>query len=268
LLGLVGLGIAGAVMHNTGQLCGVYLFVASSAAVWYQIPFMLVASLIFGAITGLLSFSLVPLFYHGTVIGINENNGFSEARILHRKSRLIAGMALLSASIALVFLKSPGALGIAAACAALLALVAARGRPGVLFYPITSFWMLFLFVAIMYGFFSYGQSVSGLSFVTHEGIRETGLQWLRLFAWIELSTVLTRLSFNRIVLVSALRHSPLGRDTIAAALFALELLPGLFALVSRSTRLDLRRLIRQPKDTVVWAIKTLYSDVVALVKAP
>ena len=173
-LGLVGLGIAGAALHNAGQLCALYFLLTAAAGIWYQVPFMLAASLVFGAATGVLAHALMPL-----LAGSDPKSDFAGLREPPTRNfalRLVAGGLLLGASIGVVFLHAWPLLAASAAAASVLAVaVAERGKLSVLFYPIGRFWLLFVFVAVMNIFFSYGRSAFGLSFVTQDGLRETVL---------------------------------------------------------------------------------------------
>lgn len=275
-LGLAGLGIAGAVLHNTGQLCGVYCFIAATPVLWYQVPFMLGASLVFGALTGFFAYALLPILLTtasapAALNAIRGGNG---------TLRCVAGAGLLAASIGITVLHSSAVLGMCAVLATVLSWVLTRWKFGVLLLPIIRFRLLFAFVAVMYLFFSYGRTVAWLPFVTYEGIHETLRQWLRLWTWIQMSIVLTRLEFNRVVLNAAIRHMPFGRATLIASLLALELFPAFVALpeslrrrtvgaagLSGERTLErMRRVFDHPARKVAAAIERLYGDIVKLVE--
>jgi len=166
-LGLAGLGIAGAVLHNTGQLCGVYLFIAATPVLWYQVPFMLSASLVFGALTGFFAYALLPIL----LTTASAPAAFDAVTAGNGTLRCIAGAGLLAASIGIAVLRSPAALGMCAVLATTLSWVLTQRKFGVLLLPFTRFRLLFAFVAVMYLFFSYGRSFAGLPFVTYEGIQ-------------------------------------------------------------------------------------------------
>ena len=68
LLGTVGLGITGAVMHNTGQLAAVYFLLTRNRAIFYQLPFMGIAALFFGGLIGLIA----PVLWRILVIGASS----------------------------------------------------------------------------------------------------------------------------------------------------------------------------------------------------
>ena len=57
-IGCIGLGVAGAVMHNLGQLC-VSLIIAGGAAIYYMPPLLLYA-VASGIITGIALYRLLP----------------------------------------------------------------------------------------------------------------------------------------------------------------------------------------------------------------
>ena len=280
-LGLAGLGIAGAVLHNTGQLCGVYLFIAAAPVLWYQVPFMLCASLVFGALTGFFAYTLLPVL----ITTASATAAFNAMRVDNGLLRCVAGVGLLAASIGITVLHSPVVLGMCALLATLLSCWLTQGNISVFLLPAVRFWLLFVFVAVMYLFFSYGRTFAGLPFVTYEGIQETLLQWLRLWTWIEMSIVLTRLEFNRVVLNAAIRHMPFGRATLIASLLALELFPAFVALpeslrraaagtaglygerrVREHRRINVRRVFDHPVMKIAAAIQRLYGDILKLVE--
>jgi hypothetical protein len=92
------------------------------------------------------------------------------------------------------------------------------------------------------------------------------LQWLRLWAWLEISLVLLKLDFNRIVLAAAAGTVPFGRDTFVAALFALELFPAFVGLLRPWQKADKSRLIiRDPAGKTAASIGKLYGDILRLV---
>ena len=54
LLGTIGLSITGAFFHNSAQLLVVYFLLTHNASVFYQLPFMGAASIVFGTFAGLI----------------------------------------------------------------------------------------------------------------------------------------------------------------------------------------------------------------------
>jgi heptaprenyl diphosphate synthase len=263
-IGLVGIGVAGAVFHNAGQLCGVYLLLAALPAVWYQVPFMLFASLLFGSITGCAAHVLVPLLGKEALSAA----AVGTAPAADGRMRLLAGVMLLAAGCCIACVRSPGALVVSAVLASLLAFGAERWHFRVFLLPVRRFWPLFTFVGVMYLFFSYGRTVAGISFVTYEGAREALLQWLRLWTWIELSLVLSRMGFNRLVLHAAARVLPFGRDTVVAAVLALELFPAFVGLLKPHAKTAGNgRFLRWRTGGAASSIERLYGRIRKLVSA-
>jgi len=261
-LGLIGLGIAGAVFHNTGQLYGVYCLLAATPAVWYQVPFMFCASLAFGGVTGFFAHALLPMLTKEAPAAVADRGASAGNAV----PRLLAGAALLAACFGIAVIRSPVALAVAALLAGIIACGAEGWKFRVFLFPLRRFWLLFAFVGVMYLFFSYGRSIAGISFVTYEGVRETVLQWLRLWAWLEISLVLSKLEFNRIVLAAAAGMVPFGRDTFVAALFALELFPAFVGLLRPQAKAGwARRIMRDPAGKTAASIGKLYGDILRLV---
>jgi uncharacterized membrane protein len=263
-LGFVGLGVAGAALHNIGQLICVYFMLTATAAIWYQAPFMLVASIVFGTLSGLLGHALLPFIDREVQAEVFPLAGMTPAR--HGGIvRPAAGCAILAASVVIAIVNNVAAVCIAAAIATLLALVMAGGKIAAVFFPVTRFWLLFVFVAAMDLFFSYGKTVAGIPFITADGARAALLQCLRLWTWIELSSILTRLEFNRIVLQSAARRLPFGKQTFAAAVMSFELFPAFIDLLRGSMKINFREAVKNPRGIVDSTIKGMYSDIQKLI---
>lgn len=57
-LSIIGLSILGAVTHNVGQLFAA-VFLVGSTGVYYLLPFLLIAGLLFGSVTGFIVYLLI-----------------------------------------------------------------------------------------------------------------------------------------------------------------------------------------------------------------
>jgi hypothetical protein len=105
--------------------------------------------------------------------------------------------------------------------------------------PVTRFWPMFLFIACLHGFFSYGIKVEFFPWITHEGVRLTVIQWLKLWTWLEFSFMLSYFNFHRIVFKMLQNCFPRNRTTLSAGVIALEYFP---AIVSAIRGLNVQRL--------------------------
>ncbi|HMD69410.1 MAG TPA: Gx transporter family protein [Chitinivibrionales bacterium] len=225
LLGTVGLGIIGALFHNVGQLCAVYYLMSANIHLFYQVPVMLAASILFGGIVG----GLAPL----------ADRMFRAAPELVTPERLQLGRfsatphdrffsaLLLAACTAIVFTNSIAALAGAAAGATLIAQVILKGSWSALAKPLSRFWVLFAFVACVNVFFSYGARIEGLPFLTREGIDLTIGQWLRLWTWLQVSAILFYFRFDAVMFDALSTLFRKHHETLFAGVLALEYFPGI-----------------------------------------
>jgi heptaprenyl diphosphate synthase len=226
LLGTTGLGVIGAMFHNLGQLCAVYALMAANLHLFYQIPVMLVASVIFGSMVGLLA----PLAYR--VLGPQDR---LLAQYKMPSAQIISAPApdfffsclMLCACIAIVFSNSITVLCASAAGASLIAQIQLKGSLKAFLKPLSGFWMLFVFIACVNLFFSYGTRIEKVPFITNEGVDATIKQWLRLWTWLQVSSILSYFNFHAVMLQTLRRIFPGHQETIFAGVLALEYFPGI-----------------------------------------
>ena len=220
ITGTVGIGIIGAIFHNAGQLAAVYFLVVKNLSVFYQIPFMIAASVLFGSAVGF----LVPAFRQ--ILNSEEFNAAANSRISFKGftfKHAAGSLALLAFCISMLLVQDITVLSIMALLITITASLARRSfKP--LLYP-ARFWPLFLFVFCMYSFFSFGTRLSWTDFLTNEGIRASVLQSLRIWAWLETGLLLSGLRFNEIFLSVLKRFFPDREETLTAGILALESFP-------------------------------------------
>jgi len=92
------------------------------------------------------------------------------------------------------------------------------------FHPL-KFWQFFIFIAIVYLFFSYGTKIHWIPVLTVEGVTETLLQFLRLWIWLEASLLLTHFRFHMFFFSLLKKLFPSGSTIFSAGLIALEYFP-------------------------------------------
>jgi hypothetical protein len=105
---------------------------------------------------------------------------------------------------------------------------------------------MFLFIGCIHGFLSYGTRIEVFPLVTYEGARLTGVQWLKLWTWLELSFLLTRFNFHRVVLALLRGLFPNNRTSLAAGITALELFPLIVEKVQKKTMRQILRCVIHP----------------------
>jgi heptaprenyl diphosphate synthase len=226
LLGTVGLGIIGAIFHNLGQLIAVYFLMSANLRLFYQLPIMLAAAIVFGGIVG----GLAPVAYRvferaaepHPAAGLDRSAGFASAP----RDRFFS-LLLLAGCTAIVFTDSTLALGASALGVSLIAQAASKGSLSAFLKPLTRFWVLFAFVACVNIFFSYGARIEGVPFLTREGLGLTIRQWLRLWTWLQVSAILSHFNFHAVMLQVLSKVFPGHRETLFAGVLALEYFPGI-----------------------------------------
>jgi hypothetical protein len=128
------------------------------------------------------------------------------------------------------------------------------------------FWPFFLFIAIVYLFFSYGTRIHGLPIVTVEGVSETSLQFLRLWIWLEISLILTHLRFH-IVFFSLLKKLfPSGSTIFSAGLIALEYFPEMIHFSRSHESLAGLNFFRNPLKSLELYIKRQVEKIASILE--
>lgn len=126
-LGTVGLGVLGALFHNLGQLLAVYFLMAANIHLFFQVPVMLIASIVFGGLVG----CAAPVVY-GVLSSFEPDQGAARLVVpqvpaTDRKDFFFS-FVLLAGSMAIVFLDSMSMLAVCACCATLLVQVQKKDR--------------------------------------------------------------------------------------------------------------------------------------------
>lgn len=261
LTGLVGLGIIGAFSHNAGQIAMVYVMMAHDVHLFYQVPFMLVASVLFGGFTGLLAGACYYL--------INDTDAISgrsaPVRLLSPPplSPIYAGISciIFAASIGVMFVKPLIWLTITAEAVTIIVQFITRGSIRAMSDPLRRFWLLFVFVGAVYLFLSYGRKIPGIPIITYEGMQETIAQWLRLWTWLQLSVLLARYRFNDLFLAGMRRLFPAYQTTIFAGVLALEFFPAVLDLTKEKRIIDPKLLLHSPRAALAQAFARLHREI-------
>lgn len=254
MLGTIGLCITGAFFHNSAQLVVVFFLLTHNASVFYQLPFMGAASIVFGTFAGL----IVPPVW----------NILNRMELPEVKRSFPTGQNPLNVkdatrcSVVLLFCFSLFAISdilfisiIAIICSGMIALV--RRSWKVIIYPL-KFWPLFLFILSMYLFFSYGKRLPIVSFLTYEGLNIAGLQILRVWIWIEAGFLLTQFRFHETffsVLGLVFRNQ---QSTLIAGILALESFPDLLSFAKSKESISGLNLLRSPSEALTGYLKRIH----------
>ncbi len=248
-LGTVGLAILGALSHNAGQLFAVYLIMARNLHLFYQLPLMLIASLTFGSIVGLIT-PLIVSMTEAFQLSYDQKVPCQPDTVKPTFVGGIFGSILLLLCISLMFIKYNLILLCIAGMVTVLVQLVKRGSIIAFFYPITRFWMLFLFVAIFNSFFTYGTKVPYATFISYEGIAATGTQWIRLWVWLQTSTLFIFLSFHSLLMSGLKGMFPHNKITLYAGLIAAEKFPAIVDMVRKQALYFIKKGLRNPRQAV------------------
>lgn len=224
LIGTIGLGMIGAFAHNIGQLFTIYLLMTHNVYVFYQIPFMCGASLIFGALVGSSAFIfskvIFTIKFHAISVVDNSKIIFSKTT----KKNIFFSNCVFLGCIVLLFTKSLFLLSIFLFLTTLTVLLTSGFSVKNIFYPIR-FWVFFLFIGVVYLFFSYGTRIDGIPLITHEGLHETSAQFLRLWIWLEAGLLLNFFKFHTFFFSTLKVFFPAHLATLSAGLLSMEYFP-------------------------------------------
>jgi heptaprenyl diphosphate synthase len=224
IIGTIGLGMIGALTHNLGQLGIIYLLMARNTFVFYQIPFMCGASLVFGAAIGACAPFFAKIIQNTTIVHTTTMQKHLCKSSDISKATIFYASIVFTFCISLVFIKSLLILITAMILVTIVTGLICGFSVKNILYPLR-FWALFLFIAIVYLFFSYGTRIHGLPFITREGLDETSAQFLRLWIWLEASFLLHHFQFHTFFFKVLKWLFPSHVATFSAGLLSLEYFP-------------------------------------------
>jgi hypothetical protein len=250
--------------HNLGQLTAVYFLLTTNVYLFYQVPFMVLASIGFGVLVGVLAPMVIKISDQASLKMGNHTIFIpSHEKVLPSHMTISAFMLLLS--ISLIFIDAPFVLLV-------LALVITGSVQMILgpsiqnfLFPIRRFWLLFVFVACLLLFLPYGRKVPWVPWITYEGLEATTRQWLRLWTWLQISFMFTTFRFHTMVFrVLSFLFRPYT-STLYSGLLAVEDFPGVFDLLRKRFFLEFRTFFRHPINTSKKAIRYVFHDVMDFV---
>jgi uncharacterized membrane protein len=225
VLGTVGLATLGACVHNAGQLTVVYFLFMRNDSIFYQIPLMMMASLVFGGITGL----LVPLVktaiesrdFNFRMKISTQDNGIS-------RLQAITSMVILLSCFSLFFIEKIPVAIIAALILSIIAFLVEQQRFRIFLHPL-KYKYFFLLIFLTYILFTGGKRIQYVPFCTVEGFQSAIIQMVRLWAWIQAGIILNRLKCNELLFLLLGKFFPENKMTLAGGLAALVYFPELLA---------------------------------------
>jgi heptaprenyl diphosphate synthase len=259
ILGSVGLAISGAIMHNSAQLLVVYLLFMRNDSVFYQIPLMMIASIVFGGLTGF----LVP--YVKNVLdsrGCKGKIGESAAitKVVLRKTDIVASLLVLSSCVGLFLIEKISIVVFAAGLYSIAAFFFEKRQLRVFIYPLR-FKYLFLMIFLTYILFTGGKRVQFLPFGTEEGFYSAAIQMFRLWAWIEAGVVLNKCNFNYLTFLVLKKIFYRKEETIYAGILSLEYFPEIVGKRQERKKHSILLLVKNPKKHFQEFLVTLFKRI-------
>lgn len=253
LLGTIGLSITGAFFHNSAQLLVVYFLLTHNASVFYQLPFMGAASIVFGTFAGLIVPPVWNILNRMELPEVTRN--FSTGRnSLTVKNAIICSLVLLFCFSLFAINNILVISTIAVIFTIMITLI--RRSWKMITYPL-KFWPLFLFILSMYLFFSYGKRLPVVSFLTYEGLNMAGLQILRVWIWIEAGFLLTQFQFHRTFFSALSMVFRNQQTTLVAGLLALESFPDLLSFAKSKESISGLNFLRSPSEAITGYLKRI-----------
>jgi heptaprenyl diphosphate synthase len=258
ILGSVGLAISGAIMHNSAQLLVVYLLFMRNDSVFYQIPLMMIASIVFGGFTGF----LVPyvkdvLDSRGCDVKIRESAGLTKMEI--RKADIVASLLVLSSCIGLFLIEKISLVVFAAGLFSIAAFFTEKRQLKIFIYPLR-FKYLFLMIFLTYILFTGGKRVLFLPIGTEEGFYSAAIQMLRLWAWIEAGVVLNRLKCNDLFYLLLSKIFPANKNTLSGGFDALLYFPEILSQKNKES-VKPGQIFKNPGSAVRLYLERLFDKI-------
>lgn len=221
IFGLAGISIAAAFAHNAAQLGAVYLFLVRSTHLSGQVPVMAGASVVFGTVTGILAAGINTASNSELAVSLKARKtmeGYS--------SHPVMSLTLLIVCAAVTFVADSRMLGLVALVTTCVVQVVWRGSLRRLFLPVRYFWMFFVVIAVLQVWYGGGEPIdSRIPWLTREGLLETVRGWLRLWIWLQATSLFLFLKFHSTIHRLLKRWFPGHGETVYAAVIALELYP-------------------------------------------
>lgn len=250
-LGFVGISILGAISHNLGQLTGVYFILSKNHYLFFQLPFMLFVSVISGSINGFLASFLYESI---DKISSEENMGnadnFYDNRTLSGKMYRNTSIMLFLFCSSLLFVKSITILtGLAVFVIGFVQMILKFNLQPLLL-PFKRFWLIFVAVACMNLFFSYGTVVPQIPILTFEGIKETAIQWIRIFTWLQVTYLFLHFNTHLYIFHILKNKFPNNGTMLAAGIESVEYFPIVLDMMRKKTWHYLKLIVSKPKIAV------------------
>jgi uncharacterized membrane protein len=269
LTGTIGIAVIGALFHNAGQLAVVYLTMSRNMSMFGQIPFMLCASVLFGGIVG----ALAPVAARVVDVDIkknivDDNDKIQPKRVIGKSIKSIYKLIVavtFAVSISIMFINNMYVLISAAIIFSSISWMLNPKKPSVIIYPIR-FYMLFLFIAVTYLFFTYGTRIDLIPIITKEGLIAFAKQSLRLWCWLQTTHIFTKFGFHEIFMAAMRLFFPNKKDTLEAGMIALEHFPEIIRFAKSNKKISVAKLCFKPRIAMAEYINDITCRIAGVVE--
>lgn len=209
LFGFVGVGLAGALFHNFGQLSMLKLLIGEASLVSVQLPLMVFVGMITGTITGI---------FAGKFANIDHEEGavlFDEIDVVSvHIAKKILSLFLLGAMIAVLWITQLSHSILFMLSSLLVSLLITRSLKESL-KSVSRFWFFLITVFLVTAF------TNGFNW------SDAGIHLFRLWGWLQCTVIFRYLQSDRLLFGFLHRIFPRRESTLSSALIAIEVFPEL-----------------------------------------
>ncbi len=258
ILGLVGISIIGAISHNIGQLFGVYLILSKNQFIFYQIPYMIFIATITGSLNGLLSSILLENTEETSkTISIKSNGNKWNIKELDGKPNRLISIVLFLFCSSLVLVSEMKVLAITLVLTIVVVQSVLRFNLKPLILPFKRFWIIFVAIACMNIFYTYGRVIPYFPFLTFEGLNNTLIQWIRIYTWLQVTYLFLHFNTHLFIFGILKKYFPNNGSMLAAGIESVEYFPIVLDMMSKKSWDYFKMLFKKPKRVVMELLQTM-----------
>lgn len=267
-IGLVGISVTGALFHNLGQLIAAFFLFGGNPVLFNQIPLMILFSILFGGFNGVFAYFLNRI--------ILPEEEFSNAALLDSRCSVInsdteisgplkiAAFALLLFCIGLTFIENLYILSLCALFFTVFSIYIRKSLFSTLLFPLRRFYLLFIAIGIFGGFFTYGKYLYPGIPITEEGILFTGIQWVKIYTWLQISILFKQVKLDRVIPPVFSHLFPSAGPMVTAGIEAARFFPDALGLVSSKGFKLFSGILSRPEKT----LQNLFKQIMLLGNEP
>lgn len=260
-LGLVGISVLGAVFHNIGQLAAVYLILSQNHFIFLQIPFMIIIASITGSLNGLFASALMKSLEQDNlkVLESTKTNSLNNNVLEEKVSPLISILLFLFCS-GLIFVNNIKILIALMVSTIITVQIILKFDMKPIILPVKRFWMIFIAIAFMNLFYSYGKVIPGLKFVTYDSVNTTITQWIRIYTWLQVTFLFLHFNTHLLIFKFFQKRFPNNTTMLAAGLESVEYFPIVLDVIRKDAVKTIKLIAKSPQI----AISSLLTSIIKI----